>query len=163
MHRDIKSLNVLVNRQSGLLEVKLCDFGMAVVRDAQRLVTGSAHDFTLQWAAPELLRGEDHKPASDVYSFGVLAYELFVLRIPFDFANTVSLYHQVGYNCLRLQVPPNDPPQVLSTDWAAHPAVLGLCEIPAAISAIIRECFLDEHNRPTFHDITERLLKLEAY
>lgn len=39
---------------------------------------------TIDYAAPEVLRGEDATVASDLYSFAVMAYRLLVGRLPFE-------------------------------------------------------------------------------
>jgi len=36
------------------------------------------------WAAPEVLRGEQPSEASDVYSFGLVIYEMLTGNVPYE-------------------------------------------------------------------------------
>jgi hypothetical protein len=90
-----------------------------------------------------------------VYSFGVLAYEMFALRIPFDFAITVTLYHAVGTAGLRLQMPPCDPPQ-------ADPLMLHAYTHADTVNALITDCFADASGRPSSEELCQRLRDIEG-
>ena len=87
VHRDLKPSNILV---SGSGQVKLLDFGIAKVLDANPL-SGEATDLTRwggrpltpAWASPEQLRGDPVTTASDVYSLGLLLYQLLTGLDPF--------------------------------------------------------------------------------
>ncbi len=79
VHRDLKPSNVLVRRDG---QAKLLDFGIAKLleddaesRAAIVTVEGAAL-MTLEFAAPEQLRGEPITTATDVYSLGVLLFLL---------------------------------------------------------------------------------------
>jgi len=83
IHRDLKSQNVLLSLDGK--EVKLCDFGLAAVKQEvdtiiqrSRVVVGSTH-----WMAPELFKGVRHSFASDVYAFGVVCAEIISCQYPF--------------------------------------------------------------------------------
>ncbi len=82
VHRDLKPGNVLLGRDGA---VKLVDFGLARLRDAESRLTGTAKVVgTPRYMAPEQAVGGEIGPASDVFSFGVLAYELLAGRRPFE-------------------------------------------------------------------------------
>merc|ERR1712086_434999 len=86
IHRDIKSGNLLLAKDSGIL--KLCDFGAAkeVVQFATQSVapesnTGIAG--TPNWMAPEVIKQSMHGSAADVWSVGCVLVELSSGRPPF--------------------------------------------------------------------------------
>lgn len=78
IHRDIKSLNVLIDKDH---HVKICDFGLSRVADAIVQLTGGRG--TVQWMAPEVIAHEDYKNAADIYSFGVVLWEMCARQVPF--------------------------------------------------------------------------------
>lgn len=80
LHRDLKPSNILVNEAG---EVKLLDFGIAKLLDAEgatttdtRLTELGGRALTPDYASPEQVRGDPLTTASDVYALGVLLYEL---------------------------------------------------------------------------------------
>ncbi|HEX6332213.1 MAG TPA: Stk1 family PASTA domain-containing Ser/Thr kinase [Actinomycetota bacterium] len=80
VHRDVKPENVMVTRDG---TVKVADFGLArAYADAQITEAGTVTG-TVQYLAPEQLRGEPADPRTDLYSLGVVAYELLTARLPF--------------------------------------------------------------------------------
>jgi serine/threonine-protein kinase len=86
VHRDIKPLNILVNKSG---EPKLLDFGIAKFVDSAALsyaVTPTREGnaaLTPEFASPEQVRGEAITTATDVYSLGVLLYILLSGRRPY--------------------------------------------------------------------------------
>jgi serine/threonine-protein kinase len=79
VHRDLKPSNIMVTPGGA---VRLLDFGIAKLLDAPGKDTASettragTRAFTLHYAAPEQIRGEQVTTATDVYSLGVVLYEL---------------------------------------------------------------------------------------
>jgi serine/threonine-protein kinase len=88
IHRDVKPGNILVTPGLG---VKVTDFGIARVMNADShtqtgLVMGTAH-----YLSPEQGSGGEITPASDVYALGVVAYECLAGARPFDGGSAVQI------------------------------------------------------------------------
>ncbi len=80
VHRDVKSPNVLVDREG---RFRLLDLDLAEhVADAAKARRGQVHG-TPEYMSPEQARGEGVGFASDVYSVGIVAFELFTGEVPF--------------------------------------------------------------------------------
>jgi serine/threonine-protein kinase len=80
-HRDIKPANILITPQGA---VKITDFGIARALDSQRLTRDQRLVGTLEYLAPERIKGEEGDLRSDLYSVGVVLYELLSGRLPFE-------------------------------------------------------------------------------
>lgn len=84
-HRDLKPANILLTAQGP----KLLDFGLARQRapesldETQPITTPGTIVGTLQYMAPEQLRGQEADARSDLFSLGVVLYELLTGRRAF--------------------------------------------------------------------------------
>ncbi len=90
IHRDLKPENILVNDR---LEVKIADFGLALIAGESSLTQPSSIVGTPGYMSPEQIRGETLTPQSDLFSLGIVAYELFVGVNPFlgrDVGSTIN-------------------------------------------------------------------------
>ncbi|HTR90980.1 MAG TPA: serine/threonine-protein kinase [Trebonia sp.] len=79
VHRDLKPANILLDGG----QVRLTDFGIALVSGETDLTTEGVFLGTLHYLAPEVIRGEEPTPACDCYAVGVTLYELLAGRPPF--------------------------------------------------------------------------------
>ena len=94
IHRDIKSNNIKISSQN---QVKLLDFGIAKSQGAhQQLTQTGAVIGTLQYLAPELIRGGTADASGDVWALGVLLYEMVTGRTPFDSTTLGDLCDRIG-------------------------------------------------------------------
>jgi serine/threonine protein kinase len=82
VHRDVKPSNVLLDAEAGGA-ARLTDFGLAKGHDYSALTLPGQMVGTMDYLAPELIRGEEPSSASDVYAFGCLVYACVAGRPPF--------------------------------------------------------------------------------
>jgi len=94
IHRDIKPENVLI-ADKGTGRVKITDFGIAKILDAQGVtVTGQVLG-SPSHMAPEQIEGNDVTVRADVFGLGVLVYECMTGRLPFEGQNPAQVLRKV--------------------------------------------------------------------
>jgi serine/threonine protein kinase len=108
VHRDIKASNLLVDEHGMTL---LTDFGLAKGRAYTVLTRPGQVLGTLDYLAPELIRGEQATPASDIYALGCVVYECVAGKTPFGHKSVF----EVGVAHLG-EEPPD--PGAERTDWS---------------------------------------------
>lgn len=103
VHRDVKSLNVLVFSELAKAEtadgplplpddpkLKLADLGVSRQVSDQTTHLRTMYGTPL-YAAPELCEGRPYNEKADIWSLGVVLYEMAALRPPFDGCNLFTL------------------------------------------------------------------------
>ena len=82
LHRDVKPSNVLL-ADGEQVSVRLLDFGLARIAEAETLTAQGDVPGTLAYIAPERLAGDTAGEASDVWAVGVMLWEALSGRHPF--------------------------------------------------------------------------------
>lgn len=104
IHRDVKPENVLVGGiqpkvspepEPAQIPVKLTDFGIAKLLDAQGVTSTGQVLGSPAHMAPEQIEGGEVSARSDVFGLGVLLYECMVGRLPFDGKNPAQVLRRV--------------------------------------------------------------------
>lgn len=105
VHRDVKPENVLISRTG---TVKVADFGIAAVADADRTSPGGSIPGTLRYLSPEQASGREATTASDIWAAGALLSELITGMPPLQGA---------GADLIRRRATdPPLPPSALATN-----------------------------------------------
>jgi len=111
LHRDLKPANIMLPKSGG---VKVMDFGIARLLSAARMTRTGGLVGTLEYVAPERVRGQEADLRSDLYSMGIVLYEMLSGRVPFQ--------SDTEYELMRAQLE-QDPPALASLGVATPPGV----------------------------------------
>jgi serine/threonine-protein kinase len=98
LHRDVKASNVVFDRDGSAM---LTDFGLAKGRAYTVLTRAGQVMGTLDYLAPELIRGEPASAATDIYALGCTVFECLAGEPPFASESVI----QVGLAHLEQQPP----------------------------------------------------------
>jgi tRNA A-37 threonylcarbamoyl transferase component Bud32 len=115
IHRDLKPANLMIDPEGRTV---VMDFGIARVLVKDRQTRAGTLVGTLEYIAPEIVRGEDADARSDLYALGCVLYEMVTGELPFQGASDFALMRAHAE-----QAPP--PPRQRAR------------ELPAALEAII--------------------------
>lgn len=141
VHRDIKPSNIMLD-QAG--EAFLTDFGLAKGRAYTVLTRPGQVMGTLDYLAPELIRGAKATPASDIYGFGCAVFEAVSGAPPFAHKSVF----EVGV--AHLDEEPPDPS-------ASRP------DLPPRFAwAVLQALAKDPSNRPPTATAYAHLLRVAA-
>jgi len=140
MHRDLKSLNVLLKKavksEQGIPHVQLADFGssrMKEVGSCSKWGPMTKNVGTCLWMAPEMVSGR-YDEKVDVYSFGIFLFEVLAQELPFDGIKGINV-PQAACNGER-------PCLDLVPHW-----------VPATLSSLMVRCWSHCSARPSFSSI----------
>ncbi|XP_010544401.1 PREDICTED: probable serine/threonine-protein kinase At1g01540 [Tarenaya hassleriana] len=94
VHRDIKSSNILLDRQ---WNPKVSDFGLAKLLCSERSYVTTRVMGTFGYVAPEYACTGMLNEKSDIYSFGILIMEIITGRNPVDYTRPQGEVNLVGW------------------------------------------------------------------
>lgn len=89
IHRDLKLSNILIDKN---MQMKICDFGLAIRLDDPRLSSRSLCG-TTNYLAPEVISRKGFFCRSDVWAIGVITFVLLFGHKPFE-ENDAYATHQ---------------------------------------------------------------------
>lgn len=138
VHRDLKSLNVLVDSNN---RVRICDFGFSRYASEESHMThgiGTPH-----WMAPELLEDRaSYTSKVDVYAFGIVLWELATGMRPYNGIGADEITERVLEDDLRPTMP---------------------VDLNPGMRDLIHQCWDKDPNvRPPFDEVVRRMRSTEA-
>jgi serine/threonine-protein kinase len=140
IHRDVKPENILLARDG---TVKVADFGIAAMVDADRTAPGGTIPGTLRYLAPEQARGDEASSSSDIWAAGAVLCELLTGSPPGS---------GTGVDLIRRR----------ATEAVKAPSTMG-SGIPRELDAIVmKACALETADRYVSADLMARDLRLAA-
>ena len=148
VHRDVKPANVMLEEGDGV-SVRLLDFGLARVEEADTLTAAGDVPGTLAYVSPERLDGRPASGAADVWSVGVVLWEGLAGWHPFTAPSPVETARRIRAGAKPLaQVRPDLPAdlcalvdRMLARDPRRRPA-------PRRLPDALREAFAARARRP---------------
>jgi serine/threonine-protein kinase len=141
VHRDVKPANILLAADGTAV---LGDFGLAKNRAWTVLTRPGQVLGTLDYLAPELIRGEPASPLSDLYALGCVLYECLAGAPPFAGRGVLRI------GMAHLEEEPGDP-------------AAGRDDVPPALSWTVRQVLAkDPARRPPGTAALARMLRLAA-
>ncbi|XP_075487349.1 putative serine/threonine-protein kinase At1g01540 [Primulina tabacum] len=117
VHRDIKTSNILLDRQ---WHAKLSDFGLAKLLNSERSYVTTRVMGTFGYVAPEYACTGMLNEKSDVYSFGILIMEIITGRSPVDYSRPPGEVNLVDW--LKMMVSDRKSEEVIDPKLPEKPA-----------------------------------------
>jgi hypothetical protein len=95
IHRDVKPANILLEEADGVA-VRLLDFGLAQLDEAEPLTAVGDVPGTLAYISPERLDGHEAEGSADVWAVGVILWEALAGYHPFFSASPVETARRIA-------------------------------------------------------------------
>jgi hypothetical protein len=114
VHRDVKPANILL-ADGDEISVRLLDFGLARMEEAETLTGVGDVPGTLAYIPPERLAGEQSGPAGDVWAVGVLLWEALAGAHPFWASSLLETARAIEAGAPPLASARPDLPRLLTT------------------------------------------------
>jgi hypothetical protein len=130
VHRDVKPSNVLL-AEGDSVDVRLLDFGLALVREAETLTNVGDVPGTLAYISPERLDGDQGGPPADVWAVGVLLWEALTGVHPFWCGSLQDTARTIRDGLPPLEPHRPDLPEAIREAIAAAGAVSPAARPPA--------------------------------
>lgn len=124
--------------------MKITDFGLSKVKRTSRLSRRSGITGTVNYAAPEVIRGAPPSEASDVYSFSMLVWEIFTRKVPWKDLTEYQIIYKMTAATKR------DPKATATSESFIVPEGL-----PEGTEKLLHECWTA---MPTMRPLFPRLV-----
>ena len=143
IHRDVKASNILIDEDDEGAAA-LTDFGLAKGTGYAELTRPGQLVGTMDYLAPERIRGEPATPASDIYGLGCVVYECVAGQPPFGSKGMMEVAFA------HLEEEPADP-------------CTGRADLPAAFGEAVKAALAkDPAHRPPSAENYANLLRAAA-
>jgi serine/threonine protein kinase len=111
-HRDIKPANILLAKAGSTGDIKISDFGAALMTGNDQTRTQVTGVGSPAYMSPQQVRDLPLNHQTDIYSLGVVMYQLLTGRLPFTATNNYSMIYQITSHdppppsTFRTEIPP---------------------------------------------------------
>jgi len=151
LHRDMKSLNLLVHEDHGNWALKVSDFGLARLNNSKNQNTLTKICGTYAYLSPEVCSGERFTEKSDIFSMAVIFWEIFTRIITGAYVYPYSEYIDIQ---LDIQI------AVAVSEKGVRPTLPE--EIPKILGNLVHACFQAKPmDRPSVDSIIKQLTNAE--